>query len=221
MRLHCTYPRHGYNRFMLRKYAVAMPLLLLASAFALGQSDYAVDPQRSVLRIKLGKSGLFGFLGDEHLIEARVGRGSIRHAPENLTRGAVQLEIPAASLRVLDPNLSENDRAEVQATMESDRVLDVESHRLIRFDSTKVEKRGNELIVTGNLTLRDRTRPVRVRCRLEQEGETLKVTGEAKFKQKDFGIEPVAAGLGTVKVKNEIRLVFEIYASPASGPGAH
>jgi hypothetical protein len=36
--------------------------------------------------------------------------------------------------------------------------------------------------------------------------------GNAKLKQTDFGIEPVSAGGGTVKVKDEIELEMDIYA---------
>lgn len=195
--------------------AIVAVLLVCISNLAAAPGHYRIDPEHSVLRIQLGTSGLFGFLGDDHQIEARVTKGEVVRSSETPDRSSVHLEISAASLRVLDPKLSEKDRKEVQSKMESDRVLDVTGHPTIVFDSTRVQFKGtDQLTITGNLTLRDKTRPVKVRCRLESGDDFLRVTGDAEFKQKDFGIQPVGAGLGTVKVKNEIRLTFEIYARP-------
>jgi hypothetical protein len=38
--------------------------------------------------------------------------------------------------------------------------------------------------------------------------------GTAELKQKDFGIEPIVVGGGAVKVKNELRVEFDIVAKP-------
>jgi hypothetical protein len=39
-------------------------------------------------------------------------------------------------------------------------------------------------------------------------------TGKVVVKQTDFGIEPVSAGFGTVKVKNEVSVSFTFLARP-------
>ncbi len=201
------------------KYTACALYLILATATAAMAAPvrYLVDTERSVLRIQLGTAGLFGFLGDDHQIEARISQGEIARSSESQADNSVRLSIPAASLKVLDPKLSDKDRAEVQSKMDGDQVLDVAHHPTIEFQSTQVESKGkDELVVTGKLTLRDVAKPVKVRCRLESQAGLLKVSGEADFKQKDFGIQPVGAGLGTVKVKNEIHLTFEVYARPAA-----
>ena len=38
--------------------------------------------------------------------------------------------------------------------------------------------------------------------------------GTVELKQKDFGIEPISVGGGAVKVKNELRVEFDIVAKP-------
>jgi polyisoprenoid-binding protein YceI len=40
-------------------------------------------------------------------------------------------------------------------------------------------------------------------------------TGTLTVKQTDFGIEPVAAGAGTVRVKDEVGVDFTLIARPA------
>jgi len=60
--------------------------------------------------------------------------------------------------------------------------------------------------VEGLLTLHGLTKPVAVTVR--RTGETY--AGHASIKQTDFGIKPVNAGGGLIKVKNELELDFQI-----------
>ena len=56
------------------------------------------------------------------------------------------------------------------------------------------------------LTLHGQTHPVRV----EVIGMNGHYHGTAQLKQKDFGIAPISLGGGTVKVKNELRVEFDV-----------
>jgi len=47
---------------------------------------------------------------------------------------------------------------------------------------------------------------------VNQAGEAY--SGNARIKQTDFGIQPVRAAGGAVKVKNELDVQFDIYAHP-------
>jgi polyisoprenoid-binding protein YceI len=60
--------------------------------------------------------------------------------------------------------------------------------------------------VHGELTLHGETRPVRVTV----EGQNGRYHGSAELRQKDFGITPVTVAGGTVKVKNEVRVEFDV-----------
>jgi polyisoprenoid-binding protein YceI len=61
--------------------------------------------------------------------------------------------------------------------------------------------------VHGDLTVHGQTRPVLV----EVTGEAGHYRGSAAVRQTDFGIQPVSAAGGTIKVKNEVRVEFEIF----------
>ena len=60
--------------------------------------------------------------------------------------------------------------------------------------------------VLGNLTLHGRTHTVAVEVR--KEGE--RYVGTSRFRQTDFGIQPVKVAGGTIKVKDEILIEFNI-----------
>ncbi len=193
-------------------FTVCWVLLLPVEAFA-ASTPYAIDPERSQVTVELGKTGIFGFLGDRHLISAPIASGEIRLEPD-LAASSVRLRFDAASLKALDPELGADDRAKVQAKMESGEVLGVSEFPSIDFESTRVAVQApDRLLITGRLTLRRVSRDIEVRCRLERGDGWLKVVGESKFKQTRFGLQPVAAGLGTVKVKDEIVVRFEVYAA--------
>ena len=113
----------------------------------------------------------------------------------------------ARKLRVLDPEASEKTRAQIQETMEGEKVLDVTRFPDIRFQSTTVEAKGSDhWIVRGILSLHGKERPIAVDVALK--GEHYR--GSATLKQTDFGITLVTVAGGTVKVKDEVKIEFEV-----------
>ena len=86
-------------------------------------------------------------------------------------------------------------------------VLDVGHFPEIRVQSTSVEPKGpGHWIVHGNLALHGADRPIAVEVTLKGE----RYQGSASLKQTDFGITPVTVAGGTVKVKDEVKIEFEI-----------
>ena len=202
---------------MVGRLFVTLAVVLCSAASGYAQQIYAIDSEKSVLRVELGTAGLFGFLGDRHLIEGRIAGGTITYFADDLSKSSIQLRIEASSLKVLDPNLSGEDRDKVQQTMQSDRVLNIAGFPEISFESRSVSERKGELMVTGELHIRDVKRQVLVRCTMDRDSSGLKARAVSRFKQKDFGIKPVSAGLGAVKVKNEIIVKFEVFGRLVNG----
>ncbi len=175
-------------------------VLSLWAGEAAGQTR--IDAEKSVMTVRVFKAGLFSAFGHEHEISAPIQEGSFKEADPS-----VELKVDARKLRVMDKDVSDKDRAEIQATMLGPKVLDSEKFPEIRFRSTGVERSGGgKWVVNGDLTLHGQTRTVRV----EVEGQGGHYRGTAELKQKDFGITPVTVGGGAVKVKNEVRVEFEI-----------
>lgn len=168
-----------------------------------GAQSRAIDTARSSLKIRVIKSGLFSAFAHNHVIEAPLEQGTV----EPLGSPSVALRVDARKLRVLDPDLSANKRAEVQKTMDGPEVLDCHHFPKIAFQSTAVEQAGaGRWTVRGNLTLHGQTRPVIVNVS-HQEGH---YRGSVALKQREFGITPVSIAGGTVKVKDDVKVEFDI-----------
>jgi polyisoprenoid-binding protein YceI len=161
-----------------------------------------IDTEKSVMTVRVFKTGLFSAFGHEHEISAPIQQGSFAEG-----NPSVELTVDARKLRVMDKDVSDKDRAEIQQTMLGPSVLDSEKFPEIHFRSTQVQHLGEgRWSVDGELTLHGLTRPVK----FEVQGQNGHYRGNAQLKQKDFGITPVTVAGGVVKVKDELRVDFEI-----------
>jgi hypothetical protein len=159
--------------------------------------------------VKVFKSGLFSAFAHDHLVRAPIALGEVRLGRDP----GVELSIQSGQLVALDPKLAADKRAEVQRRMLGPEVLDSERYPEIRFRSTQVQPlAGDRWQVEGQLTLHGETRPVS----LEVSGDGAHYSGRTRIKQRDFGIEPVSVAGGTVKVKDELLIEFDVYLANAS-----
>ena len=154
------------------------------------------------MTVHVYRSGLFSFAGDNHEIHAPIASCALNEAA-----GTAELRVDVRRMRVLDPSLSAEKRSQVQEKMLSPDVLDPERYPEITFRSTRVEeKSSNNFSVRGNLTLHGQTRPIQV----DATRTSRHYRGSATIKQTDFGIKPISIGGGTIKVKDEVRIDFDI-----------
>jgi polyisoprenoid-binding protein YceI len=70
--------------------------------------------------------------------------------------------------------------------------------------------------IAGELSLHGMTKAFTVPLQLEMHGDTLTATGRMVVKQTDFGIEPISAGGGLVKVEDEVTINLTIVARPGT-----
>jgi len=189
--------------FLRFRFVLAAALLLMCSGLIQAQSR-AIDAERSTLTVRVFKAGLFSFAAHDHEIQAPITSGSVVEAGN----ASVELAVDARRLKVLDPQLAADKRAEVQKTMHSAEVLDSAQFPDIRFRSIAIEKKGEgNWTVHGELTLHGQTHPVEVSV----SGGSGHYRGSSTFKQKLFGIKPVSVAGGTIKVKDEVKIEFEIF----------
>jgi len=186
-----------------------MLLAVVASGICLGPNlcaqNKAIDVNKSSLTVRVFKSGAFSAFAHNHEIQAPIAEGKI-----DSSGNSVQLRVDSRQMRVLDPEISADKRSEIQHTMQSAAVLDVERFPEISFQSTTVTSRGEgHWEVRGDLTLHGRKEPVIVDVTL-QDGH---YRGSASFKQSTFGITPISIAGGTVKVRDEIKIEFDIVAA--------
>jgi YceI-like domain len=185
--------------------ALATAAIVWTMAVAVRGDGRPIDTERSTLTVFVYKSGFFSGFADDHVVRAPIARGTISdEAPL-----AVSIEVESASLKVLDPKLSEDKRAEVQTRMLGPEVLDTAAHPDITFKSTEIAPAGeSRWTVTGELSIHGQTRPARFAVE-RREG---RYRGTVTLKQRDFGIQPISIAGGTVKVKDEVKVEFDIVA---------
>ncbi len=182
-------------------------VLLCSAALQRGQTTrpsaalQRIDPQASTLTVYVYRSGVFKFAADNHEIRAPIASGSVDEGART-----VELTIDARNLQVLDPGLNADKRAEVQQRMLSPEVLDPDRYPAITFRSRSVEAGADHLLVRGNLTLHGQTRPVTVQVSRMASG----YRGTATLNQTDFGIKPIRVAGGAVKVKDQVKIEFDI-----------
>jgi len=199
--------------------AALISLLAPLGAGAQGTS-YAIDTQQSKMEIHVGKEGAFKAFGHDHLIAAKQVSGEVQFDPHSIDKSSVRLRVSTKSITVIDPGESEKDRKEVQATMESEKVLDVAKFPEIAFTSTSISAAkktsdGWELTLSGNLNLHGVEKPVTFPLHVRAQNNELRAQGEVAILQTDYGITPVKVGGGTVKVKDKLKITFSIVASAA------
>lgn len=170
---------------------------------ASGAEKRPMDTQQSRLTVLVGKSGFFSGFAHDHEISAPIARGEV----ESSTPASVEFTVETAKLKVVDPNESESTRADVQQTMLGPSVLDAGRFPEIKFVSGNVERLGdNHWRVNGQLTLHGETKPITLETVLEK-GH---YQGTASVLQTSFGITPIRIAGGTVQVKNEVRIKYDI-----------
>jgi polyisoprenoid-binding protein YceI len=180
-------------------------------------ANYIVNPEKSKLQISVSKEGLFKAFGHDHLISANMISGRVLFNERMLESSSVDLTVNANSLTVIDPGESDSDRRQVQNTMAGNEVLDVQKYPEIRFTSTHVMEAkktdpGWDLTVEGRLTLHGIEKRISLLLHLSAKDAELRAEGEVSLLQTDFGITPIRVGGGTVKVKDKIRMRFDVVA---------
>jgi len=192
-------------------------LLLAALQRTEAQSIFEFSASQSKLEMDVYKEGFFKAFGHDHLVGAREFSGRVVVDETRMEKSSVTLRVSAKSLTVMDPDASPKDRKEIQDTMQGETVLDAAKFPEIVFTSTGVGGIGGKagawrLTVEGTLKLHGTERKISFPLKLSLNGGQLAAEGELRLRQTDFGITPIKVGGGSVKVKDELRIRFEVRA---------
>ncbi|MGA8034693.1 MAG: YceI family protein [Candidatus Acidiferrales bacterium] len=191
--------------FAVASLACGLMCALGVGAVSVSAQQHNIDTQKSTITIHVGKTGLFSGFGHEHEVRAMISSGTADTGPHP----SVEFHVDARTMRVIDQDASDSDRADVQKTMLGPDVLHSEKHPDIVFKSTSAETAGEgHWTLRGNLTLLGQSRPLTVKVSLK-DGH---YTGEASVKQTDFGIKP--PGVTGVRAKDELKIEFDVLLAP-------
>jgi polyisoprenoid-binding protein YceI len=178
---------------------------------------YTISAGESNLWVFVGKAGLFSALGHDHEIGIKSFSGRIDVPQVGASGGSLGIEIETKSFVVLDKETSEKDRAKIFDAMHKE-VIESEKFQKITFRSVSVSdlkptgEGSYSLVLNGDLTLHGVTKRIALPATVTITPEQLRAVGKYTLKQTDYGIRVYSAGGGTVKVKNEVVVNFNIVA---------
>lgn len=172
-------------------------------AGATGAEKRPIDAAHSKLTVRVGKTGFFSGAGHDHEIAALISKGEVDASKPF----SVWFDVSVAAMKVIDVGASDSDRSDVQQRMLGPEVLDAAQFHEIHFASESVESIGEtRWRVHGQLTLHGQTKPIVLETSLEN-GH---YRGTATVLQTNFGITPIKVAGGTIKVKDEVQIEFDI-----------
>lgn len=171
-------------------------------------STWTIDPAHSLIEFSTKHMMFTTVKGRFADIE-----GTITLDEANPEQSSAQATIDAASI---DTRAEQRD-----VHLKSADFFDVEKYPTLTFKSTGVEVEGNERAkVTGDLTIKDVTRPVTLDVTLNGYGknpygqEVAGFTAETTINRKDFGLNwNVALEAGGMLVSDTIKITLEIQAA--------
>jgi hypothetical protein len=186
-------------------------LPLVSTSLGHAQAE-RIDLRRSTITIRVFKSGLFRAFADDHLIEAPLAEAAL----DDSGTPQIRIVIDVRSMRVLDPGLSADTRRDVQSRMLGPDVLNGDRFPLVRFHSVTIRKVDADVwTVSGELELHGQTRSVAFSM-VRGQGH---YRGSTSLKQSEFGIVPISIAGGTVKVRDEVRIDFDVVTIAGSAGG--
>ena len=179
---------------------------------------YVINPMVSRFTVKVFASGLLSAFGHSPTIAIRDMQGEVRFNPQQLEQSSLHFVVRTDSLSVAD-NVNDKDRREMENEMR-ERVLEVGKYPQIVYEAPRVSVKNNDgqsdIVLLGQLTLHGVTHPQNLPARIAITGDMLRAFGEFSLRQTDYNIKPVSVVGGGLKVKDEVKLSFDIVARKAS-----
>jgi len=192
----------------MRRHALLVSLLLAAGVAQAAPQTYKLDANHTFV---LAQWNHFGF--SRPVANFGQAEGTLVYDQDNVAASSVDVTLPMSGLDALVPDLTEH--------LRSADFFDAAKWPNASFKSTKVEKVGEtKLKVTGNLTIRDVTRPVVLDVTLNKAGAgrggepKIGFDATATIKRSEFG---VAKFIPNVADEVDIRITTEALAPKAEG----
>jgi len=176
---------------------------------------YLTDAKRSRFTVRVFATGLLSAFGHSPAIAIPDFEGEVSLNLDAVEHSSLRMVIHSASLTVTD-DISEKDRNEInramhQEVLESDSFPDI-VYECSRFSASKTGEGQYGLTLDGELTLHGVARTQPVSARISVNGDVLRAMGDFSVRQSDYEIRPVSAVGGTIKLKDELKLSFDISA---------
>jgi polyisoprenoid-binding protein YceI len=177
-------------------------LCLLGSGF--GAEKFVVDTSHSKVKFTAPLIGVIDVEGRFTDFDA-----VITYDEADLTKSSVTAIIKAVSINTADSNRDSD--------LQGPEFFDAKKYPTLRFQSKRIEKRGENYVMLGSLTIRDVTREVEIPLIWRQkktldiwENHRIAFDGQLAINRKDYGV--VGPAFWNNAISNEITIELKITA---------
>ena len=159
----------------------------------------------------LTEDTFIGFTGykklGKHFGQINMFNGSVTVPGEDLTQAKIMIE--------MDMTSAETDNSILTSTLQNEVFFDTENHPTGTFESTKIERSGDNYEITGNLTLRGMAKSVKFPAEITVDGDTLSAIAE-------FTVDRNAWEIGQgwkedVIIQDEVLVELDVQAKRGEG----
>ncbi|MFQ5713433.1 MAG: YceI family protein [Candidatus Scalinduaceae bacterium] len=181
---------------------------------SLKAGTYSLNGNSGKMSVYTYKEGLLSKLAHDLLIDVKNFKVNLNVPEAGLTSGSLEVELQADSLKVdcamkeserQPDTLKEKDIADIEKDM-AKKVLHPDKYPTVNFCSKEIKEKEAGYHVNGELSLHGVTKTIDFD--IDTNGDNLK--GRFSILQKDYGIKPFKAMMGTLRIKNEISFAFDL-----------
>lgn len=176
-------------------------------------SRYRFDPSQSRVTVQAFVAGLLAFVGHSPTFWVRDFDGALRREGTGVQNMAVEFTAQTSSLELLD-KLSDADHREIEKRLRQE-VLATDVTPTVVFQSEHIAAQAigsgrYRLDIGGRLSLHGVTQPYRVAAELSLADDRIRLRGTDQLAMSDFRIKPVTALGGTITLKDEVLVTFDL-----------
>jgi|SRR5687768_1027231 len=125
-------------------------------------------------------------------------------APSDMVKSA-SVTIPVASLDCRNETMNGHMRKALKATENPQIAWKLSSYRV----------EGMNVVMTGTLSIAGKENPMELRATGSAESNgTIRVKGSKEFRMTEFGVKPPSLMLGTMKVRDPVKVWFDFVLNP-------
>jgi polyisoprenoid-binding protein YceI len=176
---------------------------------------YVLDPGLSRFTAKAFATGLLASMGHNPTFAIRQFTGEATLSSEAPEQASLRIVVQSGSLELTD-QASDKDRREIERTTRTD-VLEAGRFPEIVFEASNpsLSKGGEGFYwanITGKLTVHGVTQSQQISAQVTVNDSQLRASGELTVRQSSFGIKPVSVAGGTLKLKDDVKVTFDLVA---------
>jgi polyisoprenoid-binding protein YceI len=180
---------------------------------------YRIDPRQCRFSVQAFATGMLSFVGHSPTFAVHDFSGTIRSETDEIQGMKLELTINADSL-VLENRFSASDRAEIEDRMRRE-VLETARYPEIVYRasplSVEATARGRFRVrLNGPLSLHGMTHTYQTDAELFVYVDGVELRGSCPLRMSDYRIRPVTALGGAIKLKDDVRISFDLNGVPES-----